>query len=562
MGSIEATQWLTAISGFLATFLALGALVVSLRALQLQRGTSKVEAVKLLALEQDREAMQQDRRIAQANHIAAWVTHTTNAVGESRYLVSLSNSSDAPAYNADVRLYDDAGQVVEHIEIQILPPTGKDGPIKIDTDIRSSSQEAVRRPRAAVSFTDTFGERWKRNEFGRLSPASSRIVLRSDLVTQKWLSRLVAPFLSDFAVKMSLPVDMGGEQLRRAFAEHTGKDRCADVIVGPHDWIGELLASDAVDAFMISKEAAPGTETMPPDADPVPNTPHTSVHADRAWNVFAHGNGVIGVPLTIETPILIFNKAMIDNAPLTVEEMMDAGEDLVKRHVVERALSFSHGPHGDPFLMWPLFAAAGGEAFDRDTNAWASTLGGLRTSRTLEALRRIQTLAAAHPSVFDEQTGHEEATDLFLHGRAPFIIDFGSVVVQAEDLGLQVGVAAVPRFVGVAPASGLSMIVGLMVSKDSPNHELAEDLIPPYLRNSQVAADLSRSRNAPVICGHDIEATTPVARLVLDSLGTTLPMPADVDMDSIWRALGDMFVAVCDQQDLSAAVSTALQNRS
>jgi arabinogalactan oligomer/maltooligosaccharide transport system substrate-binding protein len=554
MGSAEATQWLTAISAFVATFLALGALVVSRSAYQLQRGASKVEAVKLQDLEED-------RRTSQARHVAVWVTRTTGGGGEGRYLLSLSNSSDAPVYNVDARLYDDAGQVAEHVEIQILPPTGNGEPLRIHTDIRAPSQKAVRRPRAAVSFTDTFGERWKRNEFGRLLLASSRIVLRADIVTQAWLSHLVAAFRSDFAVEMSLPVDMGGEQLRRAFARSTGEGRCADVIVGPHDWIGELLAGDAVDAFMISKEGTLGTEKMSPDIGEVSRTPQKLDVAARAWRVFTQGQGVIGVPLTIETPILIFNKAMVDEAPVSVEEMMDVGEDLVMRHVADRALAVSHGPHGDPFLMWPLFAAAGGEAFDRDGDAWAPTLGGLKASRTLEALSRIQTLAVAHPGVFDKQTGHAEATALFLQGRTPFIIDFGSVVVQAEQVGLHVGVGAVPPFMGISPAPGLSMVVGLMVSRDSPNHELAEDLIPPYLRNGQVAADLSRSRNAPVICGQDIEATTPVAVLVLDSLERTLPMPAAPDMDSIWRALGDMFVAVCDQQDLAAVVSTAFRNR-
>ncbi len=541
----EASQWISAVSALLATLFALCALVVSIAAYYLQHKASRVEDVKL-------EELAESNRRAQASHLSAWAaTNTTNSRVVSDLHVSLFNSSDSPVYNVNVRVVDDSDTAFENLDLPVLPPTALNrGGHQIN--IESPESQKVRRARVAMNFTDCYGQRWTRTKYGRLETVPSRLVVRTDDVASSWLTELVSDFRNDFGVDLVVKDDIGGDELRRAFAHQNQLDSpfVADMILGPHDWIGELLVNNSIKTFQLPREASVSSAGIshvpyPECAWPAGVNPI----ARRAWDVFTRESGAVGVPVTVETPLLLFNKRLVPEAPRTVEEMLRSGLNLVSQAAAELPFTVSHSALGDPFMIWPLFAAAGGRIFAPGERGWLPSLDALRSPETVAALGRLQSLAQVCPNTFDVAVDFVTSRNLFLAERAPYTINFGGIVSRAEREGISVGYCPFPPFADLAPAPGICLVLGFIISRQSENHELAEDLIVPYMRRRRVTNQLARTKNSPVISGREIQAGTPVAMSMLEALTHTLPMPDSPEMDCIWKLLGRMFSRVCRGDD-------------
>ena len=119
-----------------------------------------------------------------------------------------------------------------------------------------------------------------------------------------------------------------------------------DIIIGAHDWLGELVSNGVV--------------------EPIDLGPAASQYSDVAIQAFTYDGQTYGLPYAIENIALIRNTDLVPTAPATFEELEATALKLKSDGTVDVPLAVQQDP-ADPYHNFPMFSAEGGYVFG--TNA-------------------------------------------------------------------------------------------------------------------------------------------------------------------------------------------------
>src|SRR5262249_10321424 len=140
--------------------------------------------------------------------------------------------------------------VHEAIDLIVLPPAAE--PVFYPTGIVEDSAEVPVDPdrRVEVAFSDSAGIRWIRDQQGGLAEVLSELTIWADDQRTTTLDQFTADFLASHHVVVRFrtrPI----ETLRADFLAAARSGEGADILVGPHDWIGDLARHGAIDPIRI-----------------------------------------------------------------------------------------------------------------------------------------------------------------------------------------------------------------------------------------------------------------------------------------------------------------------
>ena len=117
-----------------------------------------------------------------------------------------------------------------------------------------------------------------------------------------------------------------------------------DVVVGAHDWIGNMVQNGAVDPLQLT-----------PD--------QLGQYSDLAVEATTFEGSLYGLPYGVESLVLYRNTDAAPDEPASLEEAFDAGEAAVAAGTVESPFNLPVGELGDAYHMQPLYTSAGGYVF-------------------------------------------------------------------------------------------------------------------------------------------------------------------------------------------------------
>jgi arabinogalactan oligomer/maltooligosaccharide transport system substrate-binding protein len=120
-----------------------------------------------------------------------------------------------------------------------------------------------------------------------------------------------------------------------------------DVMVGAHDWIGNLVQNGAIDPLQLT-----------PD--------QLSAYAPTAVQAVTYDEQLYGLPYGVESLVLYRNTALAPEEPATFDDAVKAGQALVAAGKAETPLNLPVGENGDAYHMQPLYTSAGGYVFGRN----------------------------------------------------------------------------------------------------------------------------------------------------------------------------------------------------
>jgi len=295
-----------------------------------------------------------------------------------------------------------------------------------------------------------------------------------------------------------------------------------DVVVGPHDWVGDLARRGLIEPLALSHRRR---EAFLPEA----------VEA-MTWN-----GELYGVPYALDTALLLRNLDLAPEQPETFEELLASGEALRAAGRADEALVVQVGADGDPYYMYPLLLAAGGWIFGRDAEGRPDpTQLGVTAPETIRAFGRFRELGAQGRRVLRREIDKERATALFEAGRAPYLICASRVVSDAREAGLRFAVGPVPPYEGHAPVRPFVSVHGFFLTRRGRNKTIARDLAAHHLTRTRVALSL-----------FDTQPRPPALRTALDEVvarDDTMAafyaecragdlMPSLPEMRQVWTAL-------------------------
>ena len=325
--------------------------------------------------------------------------------------------------------------------------------------------------------------------------------------------------------------DEGPVKFQQAAAAGKGPD----LYVYAHDRIGEWIGGGLLHSVSPNR-------AMLQDIDPL------------AWRGYTHKGRLWGYPMSVEAITLIYNKALIDRAPQTWEEVFEIDRRLQRQG--RRAILWDYT---NSYFTFALLAAHGGYAFGRGADGsidpqdvGVATPGALRGARVVERLVR--------EGVMPPGSGYPEMEAAMAAGRVAMTINGPWAWVNLRRAGIDFGVARLPLLEG-KPCVPFVGVKGIMVNRATRQRELCAELVEHHILSAQGVRRLNAAEPLGATASREVfrELSADARiRVIMDSAQDGIPTPNNPEMGRFWSAMKTALTNVSEgRQEARAALEAA-----
>ena len=322
-----------------------------------------------------------------------------------------------------------------------------------------------------------------------------------------------------------------------------------DVIIGPHDWVGELAASGVLMELQLPEDLVASLDAV-------------SVEA------MMYQGKLYGIPYAREGIGLVYNKALVAEPPATWEELLALARKLTDPTAPQYGFVVQSP---DPYHSFPFISALGGYIFGKTPegalepcDVGLDNAGAVAGAELLDALFEEGLV----PAGLDWNTW----TGLFSEGRIAMVITGPWAIRIARDAGIEVGVAPIPSLPAPEtpwPPEGTELPVipdpdhpnhflprpfvgvnGVMISAYSPNLPLVEDFLYNYVFTTEIMHFLYEldPRIPTFLPVYEEVAADPIVKGFAESIKNGVPMPNIPEMSAVWGAWYDAMALIGNQE--------------
>lgn len=320
-------------------------------------------------------------------------------------------------------------------------------------------------------------------------------------------------------------VEVGFGDIRGQFTTAAPAGEGPDIIIGAHDWVGELAANGLLAEINLPEDLKAKFDKV-------------------ALEAFTYG-ALYGLPYAREGVALVYNKALLTNIPQTFEELVEFARQFTDPTVPQYGFAVQNP---DPYHEFPFLSAFGGYIFGYDEegklnpcDVGLDSNGAVQGAEFLDSLFEEGLLAAG----LDWDTW----TSLFAAGQIATVITGPWAIGIAKNAGIDVGVMPIPPIQGHTPKPFVG-VQGVMVSAFSPNLPLVEDFLFNYFATKDTMLDMyNRDPRIPAfIPAYEEVSTDPILKGFAESIANGVPMPNIPQMSAVWGAWSDAMAAIGNQE--------------
>lgn len=310
------------------------------------------------------------------------------------------------------------------------------------------------------------------------------------------------------------------DQLKNKYSTEAATGGGPDLLIGPLDWVGELASGELI---------RPVDDLA--DDDFLSNYVPTTVDALR------YEDQLYGIPESLETVALYYNKDLIATAPTTTAELEAMAAGVTDDGTYGFAL-LSNFYHPAGYLF-----GYGAELFtDENTSA-------LNSPETVSFLTWLQELKAK-PGIF-MQNDDAAISSLFKEGKAGMVIN-GPWALGDYQTALgeeKVGVAPLPAISanGDAAAKPFLGVKHLMINNnvDDEQAQLAFEFAKWFTSPESEQLLVDNAGHLPAHTGVDVSGD-PTAQAFVTQAESASPLPTIPEMGQVWEPAGAMITAVLE----------------
>lgn len=334
-----------------------------------------------------------------------------------------------------------------------------------------------------------------------------------------------------YSDKTGVTVDLVGKDnntIKDDFIQQAPTGRGPDVVMGAHDWLGELSTNGVVAPIELGDTA--------------------DAYAPVALQASTYEGTTYMLPYAVENIAVLRNADIVAEPATSFDDMIAKGQaaGLATPFVVEQ------GAEGNPYHLYPFQTAFGAPVFGTDAEGnydpadlQLGNPGGFEFATWLGA----QGAAGNFNTDIDGQI----AKDKFLAGEAAFWLTGPWNVGSAVDAGLNVAIDTVPSPTG-EPASPFAGVKGFFISSESDNKVAANDFLVNYIGTEDVQLALFEAGNVlpALTAAADTAAADPIVAGFQTVGAEAVPMPAIPAMGSVWAFWGVAEAAIINGADPTA----------
>lgn len=299
-----------------------------------------------------------------------------------------------------------------------------------------------------------------------------------------------------------------------------------DIIIGAHDWLGELVSNGLLEPLDLGDKAD--------SFDPV------------SLQAFTYNGQLYGLPYAVEAIALVYNKDLVPEPPATWEEMKEIARNLQEQGAIEQGYVLQQG---DPYHTYPIITGFGGYVFGRtEEGSYNPEDLGLDNPGAIAAANEIDGMIKE--GLLRKDINYEIMMTLFKESKSAFFFGGPWTLNDLRSSGVNYGIAKIPTmsqtprpFVGVQ---------GFMVSSFGKNKLLAQTFLTEYLATDEAMQALYEAvPNGPAWLPLRETLTDADLQMFAASAADGEPMPAIPQMSAVWEAWGKAITIIFQQQQPS-----------
>lgn len=298
-----------------------------------------------------------------------------------------------------------------------------------------------------------------------------------------------------------------------------------DIIVGAHDWLGELVTNGLLEPMDLPA-------AIKPNFDPV------------SLQAFSYNGKLYGLPYGVEAVALIYNKDLVPTPPKTWAELETIAKKLQDDKKVDQGYVLQQG---DPYHTYPIVTAFGGYVFSKNADGSYNPQDvGLDNAGGIAAMTEIDKMVKE--GLLRKDVDYNTMASLFNTGKSAMMIGGPWMMADIKKAGINYGIANIPD----GPAGKAVPFVGVqgfMVSAFAKNKDLAKAFLTEYVASDAVMQALyDVEPRAPAWLPVRNKLTDPDLAAFGASAANGTPMPAIPEMSAVWDAWGKAITIVFQQQ--------------
>ena len=351
------------------------------------------------------------------------------------------------------------------------------------------------------------------------------------------LESVQATFEEEYGVVLLIE-EVGFGDIRRLFATAGPAGEGPDIIVGAHDWLGELTAGGLLAPIDLGDRA--------------------EEFAPSAISAFTYDGELYGMPNVTENLALFINTDLVPECPTTWTEVYEISSEL---HAADAEQYGFVRMEGDPYHFYPIQTAFGGYIFGRNetTGAYDPTNVGVGDPGSIAAAQWLERMVTEglQPPAMDWDTMHA----WFESGQAAMTLTGPWATSRIVESGVPFAICNIP---GETEAEGRPFlgVQGFMVSAFAKDPLLAQIFLTEFVATPEVMQALFEADQRPPAFLPTLDALEDPNVAAFGQAGLNAdPMPAIPEMASVWDAWGNAVVLIAQGGDTAENAFTNAQQQ-
>jgi arabinogalactan oligomer / maltooligosaccharide transport system substrate-binding protein len=368
-----------------------------------------------------------------------------------------------------------------------------------------------------------------------------KLVVWEDEKKSGWLDEVGKKFTEETGIELEVKeVEMASkmkEQLRLDGPAGTGPD----VVTFPHDQIGELALAGHIAPLEVSDDVKK-------------RFTESSILAE------SYDGKLYGLPKSSETPVFIYNKELIKEAPASMDDVYSFAKDFTKDGnygflALWDNFYFAHAPMG----------GYGGYVFAENDGALDPKDLGLNNEGAVEGTEYIQKWykEGLFPKGIIGENGGSAMDGLFNEGKVASVMNGPWSFQGYKDAGIDIGVTAMPKLPNGEPMKTFMGVKGWHVSGYSKNKEWAQKFVEFITEDENAKYRFEQTQEVPTnegLINDSAIAENEGAKAVAEQSKYAVPMPNIPEMGEVWDPMAkSLQTVVTGKQEPKAALDAAVK---
>ena len=330
-------------------------------------------------------------------------------------------------------------------------------------------------------------------------------------------------FVKNFSNKYGVQVEVNEvsfSDIKPKFITSAPTGEGPDIIVGAHDWIGELV----VNGLLLPIDFLP--KNVLDQFTPV------------TLQAMSYGGKLYGIPYSMEAVALIYNKNLVPNPPITYESLVRIAKNLTKGGIYGFLYDYNNF-----YFSFPFFSALGGYVFKETPNGLDPLDIGLANEGAIKGVEKLVNLFKE--GILKQGVDYQTTTSLFSEGKLGMMINGPWEIDNIKKAKINYGVAKLPKIDG-KPMRPFVGVQGFMINSRSPNIAILKTFAVEVLATKELELKLFET-DPRILARKDayrVVSSNPDIKAFGASAADGIPMPNIPEMGPVWSYMGDALTLI------------------